>query len=51
MPVTIDQIEVEPPAELSQPPSHPPGAPPPDPHELERILHSRRERLARVRAH
>ena len=52
MPVIIDQVEVETPAEPSQPTSHPPGGTPlPDPHELERILYSRRERLVRVRAH
>ncbi|HYJ03861.1 MAG TPA: hypothetical protein VEX43_01925 [Chthoniobacterales bacterium] len=51
MPVTIDQVEVESTAapEQSRAPQTAPAKP--DPREIERALHARRERLARVRAH
>jgi hypothetical protein len=50
MPVTIDQVEIETPS--TTPPRNPPREiPPPDPRELERLLHTRHERVARVRAH
>ncbi len=51
MAVTIDQVEVEAPAEPSQPVRPPGRTPPPDPRELERLLNARCERLVRVRAH
>jgi hypothetical protein len=50
MPVTIDQVEIETP---TAPPAKPQtsATAPPDARELERLLHVRRERVARVRAH
>jgi hypothetical protein len=51
MPVTIDQIEVgaTPAPEQSEASQVKPAKP--DPREIERALNTRRERLARVRAH
>ncbi len=53
MPVTIDQIEVEPASgPAPQPVNATPGeAPKPDPREVEQMLERRRERLERLRAH
>ena len=51
MPVAIDEMEVESapaPNQSSAPPREPAK---PDPREIERALHTRRERLERVRAH
>lgn len=51
MAVTIDQIEIESPSQSAA--SNAPQTEPakPDPREIERALNTRRERLARVRAH
>lgn len=51
MAVTIDQIEVESPANSGSAKAPPAEPAPRDPREMEYALDTQRERLARVRAH
>lgn len=49
--VTIDQIDVDAPADTPSPNPAPAEPGKSDPREIERMLNRQRERLARVRAH